>query len=121
VNTGCEQRLVNRTNATRAQHGLAPLQFDGRVHGVSRGWSQHMADAGGISHNPNFGGQMSAAGVQWWIAGENVGVGGPDRVFDMWMSSPAHRDNILRGDYTAFAIACIEQGGSVWITQNFYG
>ena len=97
------------------------MSWDGRVHGVSRAWSQRMADAGRISHNPRFGDQMAAAGVHWYIAGENVGVGDADTVFRMWMESPAHRDNILRPEYSGFAIACIAQGNTLWITQNFWG
>jgi uncharacterized protein YkwD len=80
-----------------------------------------MADRGAISHNPRFGQQLADAGVPWYVAGENVGVGPAAEVFDMWMQSPAHRDNILRPDYTGFAVACVVQGGNLWITSNLWG
>ncbi len=121
ADTGCEARLVARTNAVRAEVGLPALAWDGRAHAVSRGWSNRMAAADRISHNPRYGDELAAQGVDWWTAGENVGMGPADVVFDMWMASPAHRANLLGADYVAFAVACIEAGGELWITQNLWG
>jgi len=121
VDGACERDLFDRTNAARVQNGLAPLAFDGRPHGVARDWSRQMAAAGRMSHNPDLGGDLSRAGVDWQLAGENVGRGPGAVVFAMWMDSPTHRANILEPDFDAFAVACIASGEDRWITQVFYG
>jgi uncharacterized protein YkwD len=121
VDTACERELIDRTNAARAQSGLPTLVWDSRVHPITRNWSERMASAGAISHNPWFGAEMTAAGIDWRTAGENVGRGSTAVVFQMWMDSPAHRANILSGSYSAFAVGCIVGGGQVWVTQNFWG
>jgi uncharacterized protein YkwD len=80
-----------------------------------------MAGDGRLRHNPDFGGDLSRAGVAWRTAGENVGQGPGATVFQMWMDSPAHRSNILSPDYTHFAVGCVPGGGTLWVTQNLWG
>lgn len=120
VDLACERELFERTNATRAANGLTVLAFDGRAHGVARNWARSMSSSGRLAHNSNFGEHLRAAGIDWTIAGENVGRGETDRIFELWMESPTHRANILEPDYTAFAVACITDGTQVWVTQNYF-
>lgn len=121
VDTACERELFDRTNAARRSAGLAPLAFDSGAHSVSRAWSFRMADAGRLAHNPRYGEDLTAAGVDWQVAGENVGRGSVDAVFQLWMDSPAHRANVLSPDYRAFAVGCVPGGGQYWVTQNYWG
>lgn len=121
VDVACERELVDRTNATRAEYGLPALAWDGRVHPITRRWSEQMVADGRITHNPHFGAEMTAAGIEWRTAGENVGRGTPATVFQLWMESPTHRVNILSADYTAFAVGCIVSADQVWVTQDLYG
>lgn len=121
VDVPCEQDLVDRTNAARADHGLPSLAWDGRVHPITRRWSRRMLDAGRISHNPNFGAEMTEAGIDWHLAGENVGRGDTASVFDLWMRSDTHRRNILSPEFGAFAVGCLSIDGEIWATQNFWG
>lgn len=121
VDLGCERYLFDLTNRTRVEHGLPALAFDGRAHGVARGWSREMAARQRMTHNPNYGDQLTAAGVAWRTAGENVGRGQVEDMFGLWMASPTHRANILDDRFGAFAVACVTDGTQVWVTQNFWG
>lgn len=121
VDLACERELFDRTNAARAANGLRALAFDGRAHGVARNWARSMSSSQRLAHNPDYGEDLRAAGIDWAIAGENVGRGETDRIFELWMSSPTHRENLLEPAYTAFAVACITDGTQVWVTQNYFG
>lgn len=121
VDTGCEQYLVDRTNAARSEQGLAPLAWDSRPHGIARDWSAHLLEIGRLEHNRRYGEQLTAAGVPWTTAGENLGRGDAARMFDLWMESSTHRPNILSTAFTSFAVACISDGTEMWVTQDFFG
>lgn len=60
ADSGAEAAFVSSLNNIRAQHGLQPLHVYNELVGVARGWSDHMAAAGGISHNPALGSSVSA-------------------------------------------------------------
>lgn len=53
---------------------------------------------------------------------ENVGMG-PDvrTVFDRFMASPSHRDNILNPRLTQVGVGVVAGGGSLWVTVDFRG
>jgi uncharacterized protein YkwD len=57
--------------------------------------------------------------------GENVLQGPSDMtggaMHGAWMSSPAHRENILSGSFSSFAVAVYYADGQVWATENFGG
>lgn len=97
VDPGLESDFVARLNGVRAEAGLPPLTVDGELTAVARAWSDHMAAAGGISHNPSVGGQVSAP---WRGIGENVGTGGDvGSVMQAFVDSESHYANIIDGDY----------------------
>jgi uncharacterized protein YkwD len=121
VDLGCERRLFEQTNQARAAEGLPALAFSSGTHAVARGWAQEMASRGRMSHNPDLGRDLDAAGVPWQTAGENVGHGDVERIFTMWMGSATHRSNIVSASYTAAAVACVHDGTQMWVAQNFVG
>src|SRR5207253_3780740 len=65
-------RFVSLLNQLRASKGLAPLAVDPALTAMAANWSDHMAAAGGISHNPNL---ANLAPSNWQTLGENVGMG----------------------------------------------
>src|SRR5262249_53332197 len=67
VDTGTEGAFVAALNDIRQSHGVAPLQIDDRLVGIARDWSDQMAAAGSISHNPS----LTAVSAPWCKLGEN--------------------------------------------------
>lgn len=115
---GAEAAFVSRINSVRASKGLAPLQVYGELVGIARGWSDQMAAAGGISHNPNLSGQVSAP---WQKLGENVGVGqSVDELMNAFVNSAAHYKNIVDPSYNYIGVG-VSYGddGRMYTTHNF--
>ena len=118
ADAGAEADFVAALNSVRANNGLPPLAVYGELVGVARGWADHMAAAGAISHNPN----LSQVSANWTLLGENVGVGGSlESLEDAFMASTDHRKNILRKVYDHAAVGIVRQDDAIWITVIFYG
>jgi hypothetical protein len=116
-------RLLTLFNATRQQHGLAPLALASGTTTVATGWSQRLAAAGQLSHNPNLRTQLESHGsASWTVYGENVGdadTQDPDGLFDAYMASPEHRENVLTKGYRYIGNAVVFAGGRAWNTMDF--
>ena len=111
---GCE---VARINAVRASNGLDPLLVDDDLSQFAQSWSDHMAAASSLAHNPDL---VHAPGT-WSLAGENVGVG-PDvnLVFDGFVASPHHYVNLVDPDFTVVGIGVSTNAkGLIYTTQDF--
>ena len=92
ADAGAEADFVAALNSVRANNGLPPLAVYGELVGVGRGWADHMAAAGAISHNPN----LSQVSANWTLLGENVGVGNDvGQLMAAFVASPGHLHNIL--------------------------
>ena len=97
---GLESEFVAQLNGVRANAGLPPLAVDGELTAVARAWTDQMAAAGGLPHNPSVGSQVSAP---WRGIGENVGTGGSvGSVMQAFVQSEGHYLNIIDGDYDHF-------------------
>src|SRR3954462_7488249 len=92
-------RLVSLINNARAQHGLRALTVTGGTSTVAANWTNPLDQQQALSHNPDLGHQLEPHGSPNWTAyGENVGDGptsSADKLFQAYMNSPEHRDNIL--------------------------
>src|SRR5688572_3217820 len=66
------QRVVDDTNAVRAEQGLPALVRDTRLDQVAADWARKQFENGAMSHNPNYSTQIPPG---WQRAGENVGKG----------------------------------------------
>jgi uncharacterized protein YkwD len=115
--TGLENEFVAGVNALRASQGLPAFIVDPEIRGVAMGWTQKMADAGRISHNPNIATEITAP---WRKLGENVGTG-PDAatVEEAFENSPGHRKNLLDPEFTHVAITVVVRGERLFVTQQF--
>jgi hypothetical protein len=103
-------------NAVRARNGVAPVATDGQLINVARGWSAQMAGAGGLSHNPNLGSQVS----NWRTLGENVGTGSDVALIEAALeASPHHFANMVDPSYNYVGIGVVEDNGNIWVTQDF--
>ena len=112
-----EAQFISGVNALRTSQGLAPFIIDPEIRPVAMGWTEKMAAAGSISHNPNLAKEITAS---WRKLGENVGTG-PDvaSVEDAFENSPGHRRNLLDPEFTLVSITVVVRGERIFVTQQF--
>lgn len=111
-----EQAFVASINRLRADRGLPALRVHPELTGIARRWAGEMADAGAISHNPGFSGEVTA---DWRKLGENVGRG-PD-VEDLmraFVASPTHLANLVDGEFTLIGVGVVERHGELWTSHQ---
>jgi uncharacterized protein YkwD len=124
-----EKRLLALVNRDRGAAGLAPLLWDDRVTGVSRGHSEDMRKTKIVAHiSPTTGSaadRVRAANIKTAVVLENVarayGVG---EAHAGLMNSPGHRANVLAASATHVGIGVVlgeEVSGrrEMFLTQVF--
>lgn len=113
------EQVIQRTNAERLAHGLAPLQVSARLTQAARIQANQMARAGTMAHAlpsapfPALVDRARAVSYTFaWLA-ENIAYGyrspsgAPDaaQVMDGWMNSSGHRNNILSNQVSEVGVA----------------
>jgi uncharacterized protein YkwD len=96
------------TNRERVRASLTPLRRNADLARVAQLQAEQMAAAGKLAHElpgsryPTLASRMKLAGYQYRAVGENVAEGYTSGAALMagWMTSPAHRANILSARYT---------------------
>lgn len=91
-------QLIKLVNVARAEAGCAPVVADERLMRGAQDWTKHMASTFDYTHSPS----------NWYVSapynypsnnlGENIAAASltADLVFNAWMDSALHRDNIER-------------------------
>ena len=119
-----ENLFVAKINAERARAGLGSLSVDLQLTGVARNWSDQMAAAAKMSHNPQLAGQVQG---DWTRLGENVGHStyaglSPaqfvERLHSAFMNSPGHKANVM-GDFNQVGVGVRMTSAQMWVTVNF--
>jgi len=115
-----ESCFLSAVNAARSAAGAAPLSIQGDLLRISRAWSQTMATAGQLFHDPNL---TKLVPSTWQALGENVGTGPTcDSIAQAFMNSPEHRKNILDPAFTTVGVGVVDSAdGTVWVTEDFMG
>lgn len=118
--------LLDLVNSARAEAGLLPLAMDGVLSDLAGDYACEMIEDEFFSHrNPETklgpGDRLTQAGYIYFAMGENLAVGQEeaDDVFDDWMSSPEHRDNILSPQWREIGIAVrvTPDGEHYWVQE----
>lgn len=111
-----------KTNTARESAGVRPLADDPRIDRVAREHSDEMEADGTIYHNDDLAGDYKRAAGGYEFGGENVGMGpGCDSIFEAFMSSPGHRDNIEDEDYTHLGVGVsLGDDGTLYATLDFF-
>ncbi len=104
-------------NRERARYGLRSLRDNSRLERAARNHSDDMVASNLFSHSSSNGSQPAGrirssgylSGAHAWTVGENIGWGqssfaSPASMVRMWMHSPGHRANILRGAFRDIGI-----------------
>jgi uncharacterized protein YkwD len=129
-----ERAIFQYTNEVRRKNGVSPLTWENCLRDVARNHSADMLARHYFSHNSPEGStpdQRIRAGcrlnnVTW--TGENIWMGTNQRegtqqlarhIVDNWMSSPGHRSNLLRPQFTDIGIGTVSNGREVQVTQAF--
>lgn len=120
--------VLERINALRRAHGLRELAMEGTLTLVAQAYSERMGREGFFGHvapdGSDLRGRLKAAGANWRVAGENLGMGpGPLAAHFGIEHSPGHRHNLLGAQFThaGIGVSFQEVGGyrQAIITQVF--
>src|SRR5215208_5649551 len=113
-----EAGILERLNAIRAEHKLAPLRVNARLATAAQSHSLDMVTKGFFSHDSatvSFDRRIervySSASYRTWAAGENLlwsptGLA-PKAALDLWMASPGHRANILSPRWREIGVSAV--------------
>lgn len=117
-----EARLATLINHARTSRGIPALTVTSGTTDLARMHSLNQATKNLLYHNPNLATDIAKYGSrEWRVVAENVGRGwGADSLFDAYMNSPHHRENILDRDVRYLGIGWVERpDGSGYNTQVF--
>jgi uncharacterized protein YkwD len=121
-----EQKILDLTNEARAEKKLPPLKPDEKLFEAARAHSANQAKQGKMEHvldGKNPADRVKATGYKFSWVGENVAwsTGEPiKKIFQMWMDSEHHRDNILKPEYEEIGIGIASNDkGETYYTQVF--
>jgi uncharacterized protein YkwD len=117
--TQLQVALLAQINSFRAAHGLARLRVSGGLTAAAGGHSAQMARLGYFGHSSASGQSFARRiaqsytprGFRSWSVGENLVWGGPDigaaRAFQLWLSSPPHRANLLTARWREVGLGAV--------------
>src|SRR5262249_35730789 len=121
-----EQKILDLTNEARAEKKLPPLKPDEKLFEAARAHSANMAKQQKMEHvldGKNPADSVKETGYKIASLGENVAwsTGEPiKKIFQMWMDSEHHRDNILKPEYEEIGIGiAANDKGETYYTQVF--
>lgn len=113
-----ESLVVERTNAFRAEQGLAPLRRNRELDASARAYAALMTRLGTLSHEADgttAGQRAAASGYEHCVIAENIArqysslgfaTGELGRgLVEGWKGSPGHRKNMVDGDVTETGVA----------------
>ncbi len=122
--------MLGLVNEARREAGVPELWYSARLHEVCEVRTDEITSY--YSHTRPDGRRFSSAyydlGVNFRFCGENIAYGRnmfetPEEVFEAWMNSPTHRDNILHPDFecAAFGLSVLKVGNDTYYywTQQF--
>jgi hypothetical protein len=129
-----ETRILELVNQERRNRGLAAVRVDDTLRTIARNHDDDMLARGFFGHvNPSGEGPserierqhrrlIGVTGENVWessgkFASEHADLAG--EIMRAWMSSPGHRENILREEYTHLGAGVCTAGREIRATQDF--
>jgi uncharacterized protein YkwD len=114
------ESILCLVNEERAAAGVGPVSRNAKLEQAALAHSNDMVSNGFFAHTSPAGvGFLQrvtstgyTSGASSWIAGENLAWGSgslstPAEIVRGWMESPAHRDNLLRGQFREIGIGVV--------------
>ena len=120
------QTILTKVNELRAGLGLSPVTRYAQLDAVAQDWSEQMASRNSMEHRQDAanhypaGATGSAENVAMRTGdapGEDIGA----RIFEQWLQSPRHYENMVNRDLNALGIGLAYNSAtnSWYATQNF--
>ena len=114
--------IASGLNATRSSNGLTALRYDAELSQAATSHGCDMQANNYFGHQGSNGSDMQArarsAGYRACMIAENLAWGYPDanQILSGWMSSPAHRNNMLVNRAVDFGVGVVQGAqGPIWI------
>ncbi|MCL2576900.1 MAG: CAP domain-containing protein [Defluviitaleaceae bacterium] len=108
--SGIETDLVFEINREREMQGVEALAFNWELARIARYRSEEMAELGFFGHESRIYGEpdemLLRFGVVFSAAGVNIAKGQDSarEVVNAWLSSPAHKENLLNENFTSAGV-----------------
>lgn len=105
-----EQKIIELVNNERLVEGLSPLRYNSSLGIAARNYAEDMAANKHFGHTRRDGRKffqtIFESGYPLAVCGENLAVGfsTPEEVFEGWISSLGHRQNILHAKFTEIGV-----------------
>lgn len=118
------QELAMLANRSRAQAGLAPLQWDAALAAAAHAHAVRMAAEGPIAHRyggePSLAERTSAAGAHFQLVEENIAIGNSaQQIHTLWMHSTEHRENLLNPRIDRVGVALVAARGVLYAVADY--
>lgn len=122
--------IVTLTNTNRTQNGLGELSTNSTLVASAYAKAKDIIENDYFAHNSPAGKSpwdfINEAGYNYAFAGENLAIGYADanELFNAWMNSQTHRDNILNSNFREIGAAVISgdyQGQETIVTVQHFG
>ena len=122
-----EERILELTNKARVEEKLPALKINATLLKVARAHAANMARQQQMKHvldgkNPSD--RIDKAGYDYRTCAENIGAGEKgatiEAVFEAWMKSKEHHDNIVSSKFDEIGIGLAPDAkGEVYYAQEF--
>ncbi len=108
---------VARVNQVRASRGLRPLALDSSLQAGAQRWSESMAAAGRISHDPNPGAGVS---IPYETIDESVAYGpSTDHIINGLVNDPPHLELMIKPDHTLIGVGVTWRNGTQYAVHRY--
>lgn len=119
-----EKSLVDLTNQAREDAGLKPLTWDPGLAAAAKVHAERMAQEGPISHRyggePDLPERAASAGAHFSMIEENIAIGDTAfHVYQGWMKSQAHHDNLLNAQIDRIGVALVPSHGVLYAVADY--
>jgi uncharacterized protein YkwD len=130
-----EQKVIDRTNAFRAENKLPPLKPKAQLIVVAQNHARNMArqdrfgdsdENGHVLDGKGFEDRIKASGYPFARAAENVGYqynkpDPPAAMMQGWKDSPGHRRNMLIADINEMGVGAAQGKSGRWYFVQVFG
>lgn len=122
--------LIELTNQARESLGLSVLKENPKLSEAAYLKAKDILEKDYFSHSSPAGVTpwywFSKSGYNYQLAGENLAIGFLDseEVYDAWLDSPSHKENILNSSFSEIGIATLKgdfQGNETTVVVQLFG
>lgn len=108
---------VAKVNQVRAQRGLRPLVVDPSLQTGAQRWSEAMANAGQISHDPNPGAGVT---IPYETIDESVAYGpNTDHIINGLVNDPPHLELMIKPGHTLIGVGVTWRGNTQYAVHRY--